>query len=663
MPANYLYCSHPGDTHGHLIALPLAIAQQNSAGWFGESYTGVGCAGGARLVFAQCGPLPISFLVASDEGETEGALRALLELLHRLLLLEFGPQALYSATKIKNGFFHAPHWQRRFQALTSALTTLAEQRLSFLVHALEHLLLPSASKELKEELQTCLRAAAPERTVHSLLCVGTKLAALHAPPKSAPLDPLDQLLLIIHFWSCFHTAPPVVPEEEKEERFESATQTEEDSSVTDGFVSADEELDMDVVLALDEALHSTPPAALETEWLESCSRRLGQEQPLVEGEVNRLVELLQVPFLPHSRSSHQIVMGVFGMYGGAVDGVLSPLMTRALRKQVGERLGVREVLNLLHSLAEQLDLDALAQEPAPAGTTLLPVIGFHVLSILVKSERAEQSSSSEGSRLSRSLSASGYTTPTLAPPPRPSQSVSPSPLSSSLPSGVSGSGARKPRRRKVERAQSLPVPSARPGRHVYRKLFLRQVPSGGDVESSTYAPFWVVMAQLALPGGLADSASPMTAIYVMRDQWAADDEKRELQRIEQQLGETLVTNYADYLLSVESTYSMISYLPKFPGLVQFLLVDRSENRLHAPAITPLVAPDAPLASSNPATLLQRERIVAHLKVRPHPSSCSLYLVGIRVGLVPTGPPPLSSLFHLTPFRPKNGSAGAMLACL
>eukprot|EP01125_Pyxidicula_operculata_P011590 TRINITY_DN3799_c0_g1_i2.p1 TRINITY_DN3799_c0_g1~~TRINITY_DN3799_c0_g1_i2.p1 ORF type:complete len:160 (+),score=37.27 TRINITY_DN3799_c0_g1_i2:276-755(+) len=63
-------------------------------------------------------------------------------------------------------------------------------------------------------------------------------------------------------------------------------------------------------------------------------------------------------------------------------------------------------------------------------------------------------------------------------------------------------------------------------------------------------------------------------------------EKQKLQEAEKNIKEQLVQNcLVDFLVSVESAYSMITYINHLPGLVHFILVDRTDNRVYAPGIT------------------------------------------------------------------------------
>jgi len=48
-----------------------------------------------------------------------------------------------------------------------------------------------------------------------------------------------------------------------------------------------------------------------------------------------------------------------------------------------------------------------------------------------------------------------------------------------------------------------------------------------------------------------------------------------------------MADYVDYILSLEKVHTMVYYVDKIPGLVHFILVDRTYNRVLAPVITPL----------------------------------------------------------------------------
>lgn len=101
-------------------------------------------------------------------------------------------------------------------------------------------------------------------------------------------------------------------------------------------------------------------------------------------------------------------------------------------------------------------------------------------------------------------------------------------------------------------------------------------------------------------------------------------ERQTLELAEKQIKESLTHTYAEYLLSIENTYSMISYIHHFPGIVHFILAERTEQRfafssesiltsarVHAPNIVSLFGPDSPLihdktVTKNAMNLLKRK---------------------------------------------------------
>eukprot|EP01126_Amoeba_proteus_P016638 TRINITY_DN1775_c0_g1_i5.p1 TRINITY_DN1775_c0_g1~~TRINITY_DN1775_c0_g1_i5.p1 ORF type:complete len:373 (+),score=69.37 TRINITY_DN1775_c0_g1_i5:842-1960(+) len=103
---------------------------------------------------------------------------------------------------------------------------------------------------------------------------------------------------------------------------------------------------------------------------------------------------------------------------------------------------------------------------------------------------------------------------------------------------------------------------------------------------------WVYISQLYIPQ--SSPMTPMTLVLICKDMKGTQVEQDLLRAAEKAIKESLTHTYAEYLLSVESTYSMISYIHQLPGLVHFILVERTEQRVHAPNIVSLFGPDSPL---------------------------------------------------------------------
>jgi Mn2+/Fe2+ NRAMP family transporter len=67
----------------------------------------------------------------------------------------------------------------------------------------------------------------------------------------------------------------------------------------------------------------------------------------------------------------------------------------------------------------------------------------------------------------------------------------------------------------------------------------------------------------------------------------SEEEKEKLRNVADVIKQNVMENYAEYILSLEKTHTMIYYVSHIPGLVHFIFVDRTYNRVLAPAIKPL----------------------------------------------------------------------------
>jgi hypothetical protein len=90
-------------------------------------------------------------------------------------------------------------------------------------------------------------------------------------------------------------------------------------------------------------------------------------------------------------------------------------------------------------------------------------------------------------------------------------------------------------------------------------------------------------------------------------QTGKSDEKDKLDKLRVQLREWLRKNYAGYLITKERTHlPILTWIHSLPGLVHYIFVDRTTNRVRAPTITPL---HGQLHRDNGTT----EKMVAKLK--------------------------------------------------
>lgn len=195
------------------MCLPYAVAQHNCNGWFREAYTTTVTGDDTKIVFEQYGPIPLSFMVASDRGETETFLRSQLDMVHQLLLLEFGPSVLYNRRKIHNAFFQQPEQQIRITRIIETLCYLSDHKQSFLVQAIESLL-PNTNKHMNTDiLNTLKQGSALPNISHTILLVGTKQLMQWSKPRAFAFDPQDIYLLSIWYWSYFYSVSDMRKEE------------------------------------------------------------------------------------------------------------------------------------------------------------------------------------------------------------------------------------------------------------------------------------------------------------------------------------------------------------------------------------------------------------------------------------------------------------------
>jgi len=108
---------------------------------------------------------------------------------------------------------------------------------------------------------------------------------------------------------------------------------------------------------------------------------------------------------------------------------------------------------------------------------------------------------------------------------------------------------------------------------IYTKIYLEN--------EGKYSPHWVFISEIQ---------TPMTLVVILKNAAGSSEEKDLLLKSKQNIGNSLKLSYMDFLLTVENTFSMITYVHLIPGLVHYIIVDRTNNTVHAPAITSLFGP-------------------------------------------------------------------------
>jgi hypothetical protein len=118
------------------------------------------------------------------------------------------------------------------------------------------------------------------------------------------------------------------------------------------------------------------------------------------------------------------------------------------------------------------------------------------------------------------------------------------------------------RSRYQDRLKSLSTP---PVERIYQQVYL---------SSNQYNPLSLYCAKLH---------ERVTLVIVTSNTQTSEAERKDLLKVEAAIKESILENYIGYLLSMENSYTMISYMHQLPGLVHFIFVDRTSNRILAPA--------------------------------------------------------------------------------
>eukprot|EP01121_Diplochlamys_sp_Union-15-3_P019101 TRINITY_DN7108_c0_g1_i3.p1 TRINITY_DN7108_c0_g1~~TRINITY_DN7108_c0_g1_i3.p1 ORF type:complete len:542 (-),score=45.66 TRINITY_DN7108_c0_g1_i3:14-1396(-) len=114
---------------------------------------------------------------------------------------------------------------------------------------------------------------------------------------------------------------------------------------------------------------------------------------------------------------------------------------------------------------------------------------------------------------------------------------------------------------------------------IFQRLYLR---------TPKYRPFWVYVSELY---------ESITLVLIGSDLQGTTDELQRLSVVEHKIKSDIMQNYIQYILTMENSYTMISYISKLPGLVHFILVDRTNNRVLAPRISSLVGNECKISDS------------------------------------------------------------------
>jgi len=112
-------------------------------------------------------------------------------------------------------------------------------------------------------------------------------------------------------------------------------------------------------------------------------------------------------------------------------------------------------------------------------------------------------------------------------------------------------------------------PQEPPAEPVYASIFLR---------TPNYTPYWVYTAEIE---------RDVTLVVVNKNSNGSVEEREHLNVLLNSLRHSM-KNYIDYLIIKERTHiSALSYVHQLPGLIHFIYVDRTLNKVTAPIIGPL----------------------------------------------------------------------------
>ncbi|KAL6068015.1 hybrid polyketide synthetase [Balamuthia mandrillaris] len=189
---NPIYSDHPDGTMLCLLLVNTNLMMKQN---FGKRFASMTC-GSVRFVLEQFEQL--SFMVVSDQGESEIFLRSQLRQIFDQLLMLFGPKAIVEAKSQ-----HFKKHRKTIQHMVDAISNLSDTHQSMLVRAVERL---EVDDQTRTECFKKLKATMKKEPLatYGILFVGTKLLVSYSKPKTPELDPTDVLLLINYFKATFH---------------------------------------------------------------------------------------------------------------------------------------------------------------------------------------------------------------------------------------------------------------------------------------------------------------------------------------------------------------------------------------------------------------------------------------------------------------------------
>jgi hypothetical protein len=474
-------------------------------------------------------------LVVTDEGETEPFLRSQLHLTKELLYLECGPQGLTNA-----GITPLP--SRRISSLIGTMTRFCSLRQSFLVQSTEELLAHSTSSNVNDSITAILsqKIESLPQVHHAILCVGTKIVSICKKTKSKHLNSLDLFMLTLLFSS--HFEPYHLPKQ-----------------AAPG--SPDEEY------------------ALAHRPLDITS------QVLSIGSKYRLIELVDA----------LEVAGIEGISSNSNLECAGPIIKALKRVLVHANLHDGEIssefdeglVKTLIKLQHEYKVDPAAGQICLA--TLKVIVRYVIYPSLPEDDEVATCGSPEESRKlgnkspAKSIpsSSSPSSTATLSSSP----SSSSSPPSNSRASVLLGSPTQSKKAAEVAPLTELEesiialryLVDDRP-KVTDEEMHVKRVYQTCYLSSSDYKPGTVYLARFL---------DRITLVLLSSSTTETPEERASMKKVEKAVQADLATNYGAYILSMESSYTMVAYMHLLPGLVHFISVERTSNRFIAPEITSL----------------------------------------------------------------------------
>lgn len=449
-----------------------------------------------------------------------------MHLTKELLYLQCGPTGLTNAAVI-------PLPSRRISSMIGTMTRLCSQRQSFLVQSTEELFAHSNSTNVNDNILHLLAQKTAELpSVHSaILCVGSKIVSVYRRQKDHRLSSQDLFLLTLFFSS--HFEPYHLPKQ-----------------AAPG--SPDEEY-----------AHLHRPLDITS-------------QVLAIGSKYRLIDLCDA----------LEVAGIEGIPSSSQLDCIKPVIKAIKRVLVHATLHDGEIseefdeglTKTLIKLQLEYKVDPAAGQLCMA--TLKAIVRYVIYPALPSEEDAPEALADESAGNRSSVHPSSPTTHAKTPNAKGSSFKA---ASSSSSSAVSPSSPLKapeaPPLTDLEEAivAIRYLVDDRP-KVTDEEMHVERVYQTCYLSSYGYKPGTVYLARFL---------GRITLVLLSSATKETPAEEAAMKRIEEATQAELQNSFASYILSMEQSYTMITYIHLLPGLVHFIYVERWSNRFIAPEISSL----------------------------------------------------------------------------